>query len=128
MNLKPMYALVKDLFFATKIVKTAEAAGFRVRAFDSAERLLQASEEEVPSLLILDCEGLEKEAFEILRRCRLKEALSKIQRIGYLSHGARELKQEMQSAGCERVYTKSEFAKELEQILLRYGDGLSPRI
>jgi hypothetical protein len=123
-----VYALVGDLFFATKIVKTAQAVGLEARAFDSADRLLKASLEKAPALVIMDCERLEKEAFRLLDGFRVEGGLSGIPRIGYLSHGARDLKQEMCQAGCLQVYFKSEFTKELENILGRYGHGFSSRV
>lgn len=128
MELKPVYALVSDLFFATKIVKTAQAVGLEARAFDSASRLLEASKEREPTLVILDCQGLEREAFQLLTEFRSDPRLSNIPQVGYLSHGARELKREMQEAGCGQVYAKSEFVKELENLLLRHSRGFSSRI
>lgn len=128
MVIKPVYLLVNDLFFATKIVKTAQAMALEARAFDSADRLVQASKEKEPALVILDCERLEKEAFDTLRRFQSDEKLKAIPPIGYLSHGAQELKREMRDAGCAQVYNKSEFSRELENILTRYAGGVSSRI
>jgi len=125
---KPIYVLVADLFFAMKIVKTAEGLGLEARAFDSSERLLQALEEKEPTLMILDCEGLEREAFRLLERFQSDPKLSGIPRVGYLSHRAQELKREMLQAGCEQVYAKSEFTKELESLLTRYTNDFSSRI
>lgn len=128
MTLKPVYALVGDLFFATKIVKTAEAMGLEARAFDSADRLVQASQGKEPALVILDCGGLEREAFRLLDQFRADTKLSKVPRIGYLFHTAQDLKQEMETAGCDAVYTKGQFTKELENLLMRYAHGLPSRI
>jgi CheY-like chemotaxis protein len=126
--LKPVYVLVGDLFFATKIVKTAESLGVQIRTFDSADRLLQAAKEREPMLLILDCEKLEKEAFRILQLIRSEKGWAAVPRIGYLSHSAQALKGEMRAAGCEQVYAKSEFTKELGNLLMRYTYGASPRV
>jgi len=128
MTLKPVYVLVRDLFFATKIVKTAEAMGLQARAFDSADRLVQASQGKEPAMVILDCGGLEKEAFRLLDQFRFETGLSRIPRIGYLSHTAQDLKREMVGAGCDAVYTKAEFTKELENLLMRHARGISSRI
>lgn len=119
---------MKDLFFATKVVKTAQAIGLEARAFDSAARLSQAAREKEPALVILDCEGLEREAFQVLEAFRLDAKLSAIPRVGYLSHGAKGLKQEMRNAGCSSVYAKSEFTRELENLLMRHARGLSYRL
>lgn len=128
MVLKPVYALVGDLFFATRIVKTALQVGLEARAFDHADRLIEASKETEPALVVMDCQGLEKEAFCLLHAFRADEKLSRIPRLGYLMHGAVDLKREMRQAGCEQVYSKSEFTKELGNLLMRYGLGFSSRI
>jgi CheY-like chemotaxis protein len=128
MGLKPVYTLVNDLFFATKIVKTAQAMGLEARAFDSSARLIEASRQKEPALVIMDCEGLEKEAFQLLKEFRLDGKLAAIPQIGYLSHGAQDLKREMRSAGAAQVYNKSEFSRELENIFTRYAHGLPSRI
>lgn len=128
MVLKPIYMLVNNLFFATKIVKAAQAMGLEARAFDSADRVLEASRQKEPSLVILDGEGLEKEAFRLLTAFRLDGQLSKIPRVGYLSHTARNLKEEMLSAGALQVYFKSEFSRELDNLLMRHSGGFPSRV
>lgn len=125
MTLKPVYALVSDLFFATKIMKGAQALALEARAFDSADRLVQASKEKEPALVILDCEGLEKEAFQALGDFQRDERLKNVPRVGYLSHKATDLKREIEAAGCLHVYAKSEFSRELETILARHTHGSS---
>lgn len=124
MQLKPVYALVRDLQLATRIVKLAKAAGLEARTFDTAERLLEASRQREPALVFLDCEALEKEAFRLLEDFRKDELLSKVPRIGYLLQGVGDLKREMRDAGCEQVYAKSQFMKELEMLLVRYAHGI----
>ena len=128
MILKPVYILVADLFFATKIVKTAEAMGLQARAFDSADRLAQAAKDKEPAVVIMDCGGLEKEAFRLLEQFRSDGKLSGIPRIGYVAHVAQDLKRQMQGAGCEAVYSKTEFTKGLENLLTRYAHGIPSRI
>jgi len=128
MTLKPVYLLGADLFFATKIVKTAQAVGLEARAFDSADRLIQAAQAREPALVILDCGGLEKEAFRLLDQFRSAPSLSKIPRVGYLLHIAQDLKREMKGAGCDAVYSKAEFTRELENLLMRHTHGFSSRI
>ena len=126
--LKPVYMLLNDLFFATKIVKTAQASGIEARAFDSANRLVQAAKEKAPALVMMDCQGLEKEAYQVLREFRSSEELKTMPVIGYLAHVAVDLKREMRDAGCIHVYNKSEFVRELENLLARYAHGVSSRI
>lgn len=125
---KIVYILVNDLFFAEKIVKSAQAISLDARAFDTADRLCQASKEREPVLVIMDCGGLERESFQLLDKFRMDEKLSKIPQIGYLSHGARELEKQMKTAGCRQVYTKSQFSKELDTLLARALHDVSPRV
>ena len=128
MALKPVYVLIKNLFFAEKIVKTAKMMGLEARTYDSAERLIQSAREKEPALVILDCEGSEKEAFQLLAQFRSDEWLSKIPRIGYLSGASQALKREMRNVGCLQVYGKVEFTRELENLFGRYAHGVSYRL
>ena len=128
---KPIYALVRDLFSAEKIVKAAKVVGLEARTFDSAEKLIRSSREREPALVVLDGGELEKEVFRVLGEFRSDERLSKVPALGYLSHASRtaeELKREMREAGCIQVYTKSEFTKELETLLARHAHGFPSRI
>lgn len=125
---KIVYILVNDLFFAEKIVKSAKAITLEARAFDMAERLVQASRVREPALVVVDCGGLEGEAFRLLQEFRQDEKLSKIPQIGYLSHGERELEKQMRTAGCRQVYTKSQFTKELDILMARAIQDVSHRL
>ena len=127
MEHKPIYMLANDLFFASKVVKTAEASGVPARAFDAAGRLIQASREKEPSLVLMDCERLEREAFRLLQEFHADGKLSRVPCVGYLSHTARDLKGEMLAAGATQVYFRSEFSKQLENLLMRYAGGLPSR-
>ena len=102
--------------------------GLEARAFDTTERLVQASKEREPALVVMDCEGLAREAFRLLSEFRADEKLSAVPQIGYLSHTAQDLKREMRAAGCSQVYSKAEFTRELENLLTRYAHGISSRI
>lgn len=128
MELKPVYLLAKDLFFATKIVKTAQAMGLEARAFDHSERLIEAARQKEPALVMMDVEGCEKEAFQLLEVFRSDKTFSSVPCVGYLSHTAQELKREMRNAGCEQVFARSEFVKELENLLMRYAHGIPSRL
>lgn len=128
MALKPVYVLLNNLFFAEKIVKTAKAVGLEARAFDTADRLVERAKQKEPALVMMDCEGLEKESFRLLEALQADEALSRAVRIGYLSHKAQDLKRLMREAGCTQVYTKSDFTKELENLLTRHAHGFPSRV
>jgi len=125
---KPIYALVGNLFFAEKIVKRVKAQGLEARAFDSAQKLVSASGQKEPALVLLDCDGLEKEAFETLRQFRRDARFSKIPAVGFLNGSKLALKQEMRNAGCIQVYTMTEFSKELDTLIARTHNGFSSRI
>lgn len=128
MAAKPVYVLTHNLSFAEKIVKRAKSVGVEARAFDLADRLMQSAREKEPALIILDCEGSEKEAFRLLGQFQLDALLSKVPRIGYLSGNSQDLKREMRNAGCIQVYGKVEFTRELENLFGRYAHGVSYRL
>lgn len=98
-----------------------------MRTFDTAEWIIQIANEKELIVVLLDCQGLEKEAFRVLDTFRTHPRLSKIPRVGCLHEGDRDLRRGMQNAGCEQLYANSEVTKELGNILARYTYGFSSR-
>ncbi len=113
--------LVSDLFFATKIAQAAKHCHVLVHNFDKAQPLLKHLKEKHPHVVILDWDGCEAEAFKVLQALRAEDALKGIATVGYLSLPAKaDLKQDAEHAGCHRVYSKTEFLKNLENLVIRY--------
>ncbi len=116
-----VFGLVSNLLFASKIAQSAKHHHLGAHNFDKADPLLEHAKARPPMLVILDWDGCEREAFKVLKAFREDKALQAIPVVGYLSHTKIELKKEAETAGCLRVYTKSEFTRVLDDLVIRYG-------
>ena len=116
-----VYGLVSNIAMASKIADAARKCHLAVHNFDRAEPLITHAIQKKPKLVILDWDACEAEAFKTLKELAKNADLKGVPAVGYVS-GAREvLKQEAQRAGCYRVYSKTEFIKEMELIMARYA-------
>jgi len=113
--------LVSNLFFATKIAQAAKSCHVGVHNFDRADALLAYAKEGRPFLIILDWEGREAEAFQVLKGLQADEKLKKIATVGYLMQDKADVRDVAQQAGCDRVYTKTEFLRSLNDLVMRYA-------
>ncbi|HNX69098.1 MAG TPA: hypothetical protein PLL75_06665 [Candidatus Omnitrophota bacterium] len=118
---KKVYALVRDMVEAARIVKCAGALHVQVRNFDRAGMLLQQAHQESPFLVILDLEHLEAEAFITLKDMRENADLKDVPAVGFVTQAKNMIKPEAEKAGCFRVYMKTEFGRELPDLLTRYA-------
>ncbi len=116
-----VYGLVSDILFASKIAQAAKHVHLAVHNFDKAEPLLQHTKQRPPVLIILDWDRCEAEAFKVLKELSSNADLKSVPSVGYLSQIKAPLKEEAQRAGCHRVYTKTEFTRSLEDLLVRYS-------
>lgn len=115
-----VFGLVSNLLFASKIAQSAKHQHLGAHNFDKGDSLLEHARAKRPRLVILDWDGCEREAFKLLKVFREDAALKTIPVVGYLSHTKMDLKKEAETAGCLRVYTKSEFTRVLDDLLIRY--------
>jgi len=91
-------ALVKDLFFITKIAETAKQEDFnKVKGAD---------------LVILELEKFGTDCIQ-----ELKKENPEVKLIGYLSHVQVELKVQAEKAGCDTILPKSDFSRRLPELL-----------
>ena len=116
-----VYGLVRDLFVATKIAQAAKHCHLAVHNSDKAETLLTHAKERKPVLVILDWDGCEAEAFKFLKEMNGNADLKIVPSVGYLSQSKSVTRDEAQRAGCHRVYTKTEFMRDLEVLIARYA-------
>lgn len=115
-----VYGLVADLLFATRIAKAAQHCHLAVHNFSEAAPLLEHVKAKRPSLIILDWDGREAEAYKVLKELGAIAEANKVPSIGYVSQSKIAVRDEAQRAGCHRVFLKTEFVKELDLILMRY--------
>ena len=116
-----VYGLVRDMTIAVQIVKCANRFGLKARNFDKADKVLESVKAEKPFLVILDFEHCEAEAYKTLKEL-LENADSKnVPFIGFVDKSRAQVKEEAERAGCQRVYMKTEFGRELPNFMMRYA-------
>jgi len=116
-----VFALVADMTTATQIVKCAARLHAGVKNFDSAEKLVAKAVVERPFLIILDLEKLEAETFRVLNELHKSADLKSIPAVGFVTQAKGMVKPEAEKAGCSRVYMKTEFGRELPDLIARYA-------
>ena len=116
-----VFALVGDMGAATQIVKCAAGLHIGVRNFDKAEKLVGQAAIERPFLIILDLEKCEAEGFRALNELRKNADLKGIPVVGFVTQAKVMVKPEAEKAGCSRVYMKTEFGRELSNLIARYA-------
>ena len=116
-----VFALVADMATATQIVKCAAGLHIGVRNFDNAEKLVAQAAIERPFLVILDLEKREAEAFRALNELHKNADLKGIPAVGFVTQAKVMVKPEAEKAGCFRVYMKTEFGRELPDLIARYA-------
>jgi hypothetical protein len=116
-----VFALVADIATATQIVKCAAGFHVGVRNFDSAEKLVPQAAIEKPFLVILDFEKREVEAFRVLNELHKNVDLKGIPAMGFVTQAKGMVRPEAEKAGCFRVYMKTEFGRELPDLIARYA-------
>ena len=118
---RSVFALVADMVAATKIAQCASGLHVGVRNFDSAEKLVAQAVIERPFLVILDFEKREAEAFRVLNELLKNADLKGIPAAGFVTQEKVMVKPEAEKAGCFRVYMKTEFGRELPDLIARYA-------
>ena len=118
---RSVFALVADMAAATRIAKCAAGLHVGVRNFDSAQKLVARAATERPFLVILDFEKREAEAFRALNELRQNADLKGIPAVGFVTQAKVMVKPEAEKAGCFRVYMKTEFGRELPDLISRYA-------
>ena len=118
---RSVFALVADMAAATQIVKCATGLHVGVRNFDVATKLVEQAALERPFLVILDLEKREAEAFKVLNELHRNADLRSTPVVGFVTQAKVMLKPEAEKAGCFRVYMKTEFGRELPDLIARYA-------
>ena len=118
---RSVFALVADMAAATQIAKCAASLHIGIRNFDSAEKLVAQAATERPFLVILDLEKREAEAFRVLNKLHKNADLKGVPAVGFVTQAKVLVKPEAEKAGCLRVYMKTEFGRELPDLIARYA-------
>lgn len=115
---------IEDLFFFAKINETARKLGIKVafvkNAPETLARIVEAPEEERPSLIVFDLNNAAAKPLTLIPKLK-----SKLKRgtsvIGFLSHLQGDLKAKALEAGCDMVMPRSAFSQNLPNLLRRHG-------
>ena len=116
-----VFGLVRDMAVAAQIAKCAAGLHIGVRNFDKAQKLIEQAVIERPFLVILDLEKCEAEAFRALKELRESADLKNVPAVGFVTQAKAMVKPEAEKAGCSRVYMKTEFSRELANLITRYA-------
>jgi len=112
-------AVVPDLFFQVRIRGTAQASGRQVEFVSSASDA--ASRSDSADLLIVDLDSGNPDPVELIRAVRAEQPHLKILAFG--PHVQKERFRQARSAGADQVLARSQFTRELVEIL---GGELPP--
>jgi len=119
-----IYFFIEDLFFLAKIQETSKKLGVKVGFLknekDSLAKILEAPEEDRPSLIVFDLNNVNAKPLTLIPKlkAKLKKGTSII---GFLSHLQGELKGKAVEAGCDMVMPRSGFSQNLPSLMRRHG-------
>lgn len=117
-----VFGLSANLMIAAKIAKSARICRLAVHNFDHAEALIGHLRRQRPVLIVMDWDSCEAEAFKVLKELRENAEFKGVAAVGTISAGTKNpVREEAQRAGCHRVYTKTEFLRDMDLILARYA-------
>ncbi|MCM8775561.1 MAG: hypothetical protein NC930_04325 [Candidatus Omnitrophica bacterium] len=116
-----VYGLVTDLLVATKLAQMAKQNHLSVHNFDKADRLLETMKTRHPNFIAIDWDTCEAEAYKLLGEVRKDEKMKTIPVVGYVSSQKSAVRKEAEQAGCDRVYLKTEFMRNLADLFVRYA-------
>jgi two-component system sensor histidine kinase and response regulator WspE len=114
--------VVDDMFFASKIRSTAEAAGGKVETVRSIDGLREKARDNPPGLVIIDLNSNRLNPIEAVQLLKSDPNLRQIPIVGFLSHVQVDLQRAAQEAGCDYVIPRSIFSMRLAEIV---GNDLS---
>jgi PleD family two-component response regulator len=110
-----------DLFFASKIRASAEAAGIATQLAKDRANIIKAAREVGPALIIIDLHARKFDPLALGYELKHDESLRDIKLVGFFSHVQADLHQEAQRAGFDYVLTRSAFTKRVAEILQAYS-------
>ena len=112
---RTVWAIVDDMFFASKIRATAESLGVSIRFMRTFDAVIEGLENEKPDLVIFD---LHNQKVDVLGSAKeLKNMDKEIRLLGFFSHVEVELQRSALAAGFDRVLPRSAFTRDLADIL-----------
>jgi len=114
-------AIVPDLFFATRIAATAQAAGVAIEMAQT-QGVVRRVQAEKPDLVVIDLHA--KDALTLVME--LKSATPQTPIVGFYSHVDTELRRQALATGADAVLPRSRFHARLAEILQQGLLALGP--
>ncbi len=107
---------VDDMFFAAKILSTAQHLGKSIERVKSAAEIEAAISVDSSALLIIDLNSTKFAALEVIAMLKAQSQLSTTI-LGFLSHVQIDLRRQAEEAGCDYILPRSAFSQLLPEIL-----------
>lgn len=111
--------LLKNLADAEKLKKASAKFSCSVRNSDRAEVLAELIEAGGVKMIAVDLDGHEAEGYRLIRLIGQSAVPLKPLVVGLVSQTKREAVEEAQRAGFSRVYLRTQFWREIDDILMR---------
>ena len=112
---RTIWAIVDDMFFASKIRGTAEALSIGISFPRTMEAISEKLRNEKPDLVIIDLHNQRVDPLNVVKE--LKAHQQAITVMGFFSHVETELQRNALAAGFDTVIPRSVFARDLAEIL-----------
>jgi len=112
-------AVVADLIFRTRIIRTAESAGLDILAMSSPDQLPEDPELEVPRLVIIDLDTTRGAAEDAVIAIRNRYPAAHL--VAYGPHVDKVLLHAAQQAGADQVLARSALNARLPSLLAAHA-------
>jgi len=105
------------MFFASKIRAVAEAVGAEISFPRTREALIEKARRTRPRLILVDLHNQKIDSRLLASELKADEGLRDIPLMGFFSHVQTELQRDALAAGFDRVLPRSQFSKNLPELL-----------
>lgn len=110
-------ALVRDLFFASRIREAARAAGVSAVTVARGEDLLARAREGRPRIILVDLDTPAATSPDLIARLKGDAATAATPVVAFVAHVNREAAIAARDAGADRVLARSAFVRELPALV-----------
>jgi CheY-like chemotaxis protein len=116
--LKPVVAVLDDLFFTVKIADAAKRAGLTITFIKDADQALARVQEQA-CIVVVDLNRTSQDPIDLIGR--IKQSVPDTPVIGFVSHVQVETRQRAQQAGCDVVLARSIVSTQLPELLQKFA-------
>ena len=109
-------AVMTDLFFLVKIQAIAKRAGMAVEVLTDQAAIL-GRRKAAPALVIIDLNCRAADPVGLIRGIKADPETSHARIVGFVSHVETDLRRSAEEAGCDQVFARSAFERNLPGVL-----------